>query len=188
MPLNYPVLYKSMDAKSDQIVSNAVAAAIADAEKLWAPEPFDGVFPTRGFGIRKLEKFDLARNAAGTDAGTAVYTNSWLMSIATARTWSQIMSCTLSDSLYVVLTGIFNYDANPDVRAIKITADGIEYPTIPLYEMYGWDIATAYFSHPIIVRPEKKFVLEAVAENAGQKELGFLGYTIAKRSYIIGKI
>jgi len=172
-----------MDAKTDQIVSNAVAAAIADAEQLWSPEKFDGVFPVKGFGIKKLEKFDVDDSLTGCP-----YTNSWVMSITTARTWTGVLSNILSDAVYVVLTGIFNYDATPDVRAIKITADGVEYPIMDVEEMYGWDVAVAYFSHPIIIRPEKKIIVEAIAETAGQKLFGFIGYAIAKRSYLIGKM
>lgn len=174
-----------MDAKTDQIVANAVAAAVGDAEKLWAPEIFDGVFPVKGFGIKKLEKFDV--DDTGATHGHP-YTNTWIMSFTTARTWTGILSNTLSNAVYIVLTGIFNYDANPDVRAIKITADGVEYPIMNLEEMYGWDVAVAYFSHPIIVRPEKKIIVEAIANTAGQKSFGFIGYAVAKRSYLIGKI
>ena len=51
-------LYKSMDIRAEAAISQAVQMAIADAESLWAPKKFDGVFPTKGFGIKRLEASD----------------------------------------------------------------------------------------------------------------------------------
>lgn len=190
MPLNYPVLYKSMDARADAIVSAAVAVAIADAEKLWTPEKFDGIFPVKGFGIRKLVARDF--EGAATSAlhlGGSQSMAGWYFSITAASTWEAIISSgTLSDSAYVIITGIFNFDASPDIRKLKVTADGVEYPIYNLEEIYGWDVAIAKLSHPVIVRPEKKITIEVIADSAGKKHFGFLGYTVAKRSYLISKI
>lgn len=182
MVLNYPVLYKSMDAKMDAIVAQAVQTAIADASTLWAPLTFDGVFPIKGFGIKQLEAWDIDP-ADGTQGH--VNTNEWLLSFGTARTWINMFSDVICDDIYVILTGVFNYDATPDVTHMKITADGIEYPVMSFDEMYGWDVAVAYFSHPIIVRPEKKMVINMYANTAGQKNFGFLGYTIGKRARLL---
>jgi hypothetical protein len=189
MPLNYPVLYKMLDSRAEATIAQAVQTAIADAESLWAPEKFDGVFPTKGFGIKRLQPRDICGPGAATTIWCGAIISSWQWSITTAETWQVILSGSLlSDSCYVIITGFFNYDAAPDVDAIKITADGIEYPVIDIQEMYGWDVATAYFSHPIVVRPEKVITIRARAKSAGQKNFGFLGYTIAKRSYLIGTI
>lgn len=185
MPLQHPVLYKSTDPRADIIVANAVAGAITDAQRLWTPELFDGVFPVKGFGIKRLEKFDPCKGEQGT---YTPFSNIWYISIGTANTWESCIDATLSDSCYVIITGIFNYDATPDVEALKIVADGVEYPTINIVEMYGWDVATAYFSHPIIIRPEKKLKILVIAETAGRKRFGFIGYVVGKRSYIIGTI
>lgn len=185
MPLNYPVLYKSQDARADQIVSNAVAVAIKDATTMWQNEVFDGVFPNSGFGIKRLEKFDICRGEQNT---YTPFSNSWVMSIATAKTWETYIDATLSDSAYVIITGVFEFDPAPDVTAIKITADGVEYPIIDLQEVFGWDVATAYFSHPVIIRPKKKITINLRAETAGQKKFGFLGFVVGTRSYLIGKI
>lgn len=175
-----------MDVKADAIVANAVQTAIADAELLWKPERFEGVFPVSGFGIRRLRPRDLVANS-GSIAGPS--NSTWIFSLGTASTWGKMISSgVLSDSAYCIITGIFNYDASPDVRAIKITADGVEYPATDISEMYGWDIAIANLSHPIIIRPEKKITVEAIADTSGQKQMGFLGYTIAKRSYLIAQL
>lgn len=189
MPLNYPVLYKMLDSRAEATISTAVDTAVADAESLWAPEKFDGVFPIKGFGIKRLQPKDLNGTSTTTTGFVSPIVSAWVFSIATAETWQMIVSqCILSDSAYVIITGMYNYDTNPDLEALKITADGIEYPVIDITEMYGWDVATAYFSHPIIVRPEKMISIEAKARTAGQKNFGFMGYTVAKRSYLIGKI
>ena len=186
MVLNFPVFYRTMDIKGDAIVASAIQQAVADAEQLWKPEIFDGVFPIKGFGIRRLVPRDICSNS-GSIYGPS--NSTWVWSCTTASTWETwVSSGILSDSCYIVITGIFNYDAAPDVDVIKITADGVEYPLIDLQELYGWDIAVAYFSHPIIVRPEKKIHITAKAQTAGQKKIGLIGYTIAKRSYLIGQI
>lgn len=185
MALQYPVLYKSTDARTDQIVKQAVETAVKDAENLWAPEKFDGVYPIKGFGISRLKAADLV--AAGSIVGPYTYMFTW--SVATASAWeTYINDITLSNASYAVLVGVFNLDATPDVEAIKIKADGVEYPVIDLNEMYGWDVAVAYFSHPIIVRPEKKIAIKCKARTVGRKNIGFIGYVIAKRSYLIGEL
>lgn len=193
MPLNYPVLYRMMDPRAEPTIAQAIQTAVGDAESLWAPEKFDGVFPTKGFGIKRLQPRDMAgtNGVPGTSvwAGPSVGILTWNLSCAVASAWGNVISgAQLSDSSYLIITGFFNLDAVPDVEAIKITADGIEYVIMDLQEAYGWDIATAYFSHPIIIRPQKTFTIAMRARTAGTKYFGFLGYTIAKRSYLIGAI
>lgn len=189
--LNYPVFFKTMDARTEAVVRDAVNTTIKDAEQLWAPEKFGGVFGSSGFGVKRLQIADLAGQSSG---GTSIVcgplsNTAWQFSINTAETWQVILSgATLSDSAYVILTGFFNYDQNPDVEAIKVTADGVEYAVMDLEEVYGWDVATYYWSHPLVIRPEKKVTIEAKARTAGLKNFGFLGYVIAKRSYLIGKV
>ena len=183
MPLNYPVLYKSQDLKGDAIVAQAVQMAITDAEALWQPEKFDGVFPVKGFGIRRLQPRDIVSNS-GSIVGPS--NSTWTFSQGTASTWQTWISAgVLSDSCYIVITGIYNYDTNHSLEAIKINADGIEYPVNNIEEMFGWDIGTAFFSHPIVVRPEKTITISAKTRLTGQHDIGLLGYTIAKRSYLI---
>jgi len=185
LPLQFPVLYKSTDSRTDLIVKNAVDTAIADAEKLWSPEKFDGVYPVKGFGISRLKAADLI--AAGSIVGPFSKMFTW--SVTTASAWeTYINDVTLSKATYVVICGVYNLDAAPDVEAMKINADGIEYPVIDLNEIYGWDVAVAYFSHPIIVRPEKKLGIKLKARTVGRKNIGFIGYTVGTRSYLIGEL
>jgi len=181
MPLNYPVLYKTTDVKGDAIVAQAVQTAINDAEQLWNPEKFDGVFPVKGFGIRKMQAYDLA----GISSPGMNYTNSWIMTITTARTWTNVISNTLTNTTYCVITGFWNMDSDPDVTDVQIIADGVDYSTSNIQEAYTWDVASAYFAHAIVVRPEKKILIYVKANSTGLKNFGFLGYTIAKRSKLI---
>jgi hypothetical protein len=175
-----------MDVKGDAIVQQAIATAIGDAETLWAPEKFDGVFATKGFGIRTLQKWDVC--PLSTTLGGARFSNSWVISITTAKTWECILSHTVSQDAYLILTGIFNYDANPDMTDLQIVAEGVEYMPWHIEEMYGWDVAVAYLSHPVVVRPQKKVLVYARAESAGQKSFGFIGYTLGKRGYLINRV
>jgi len=197
MPLDYPVIFKDWDASDNANIQQAVATAIADAESLWAPEKFDGVFPTTGFGIKRLQPADIGKlstawptapyNTATAATTSTMYT--WYFSITNALAWTSVINnAILSDSCYVIITGFFNYDSNPDVEALQITADGIVYPVIDIQEMYGWDFATAYFSHPIVIRPEKMITLSIRTTAPGLKHFGLLGFTIGKRSYLIGPL
>ena len=188
MPLQYQVFYRQMDAKGDAIVQAAVSQAIADAEKLWQPETFDGVFSTKGFGVARLEKWHMAPNSTAAFGSACGPSNDWAVSITTAFTWETIYTATTSDDVYAVITGVFNYDATPDITHIKITADGVEYPVMDIEEIYGWDIAVAYMSHPIIIRPQKNYRIECKAKTAGRKAFGLLGYAIARRSKLIQRI
>lgn len=186
MPLNYPVFYKTTDVKGDQIVAAAVQTAIADAELLWNPEKFDGVFAVKGFGITKLEKWHVCPLSA--TLGGARFCNSWVTSITTAKTWEAVWSNTISQDAYLIITGVFNYDNAPDVTTIQFVAEGIEYLPLNLEEIYGWDVAVANFSHPVIVRPQKKLIVYARADSAGQKAFGLIGYTLGKRGYLINRV
>lgn len=186
MPLDFPVLYKSQDAKTDAIVQSAVAAAIADASQLWKPDIFDGVFAVKGFGITKLKAGD-AIKGPGTAQG-APFSYGWTQSVNVASAWETYFDTIISDSCYLVITGFFNFDIAPDTEAIKIIAEGVEYPVYDVQEIYGWDIAVAYFSHPIVVRPEKSIRILSKSRTVGRKKIGFIGYTLGKRSYLIGAL
>ena len=184
--LNYPVIFKTMDVRADAAIASAVQQAVTDAESLWAPEKFDGVFPVKGFGIKRLQPRDMVSNS-GSIVGPS--NSTWVFSAQTASTWvTWISAGVLSDSCYAIITGFFCYDTSPDVDALKIIADGIEYATYDIQEAWGWDVATAYFSHPVVVRPEKTITIKAKAQTTGQKKLGLLGYVLAKRSYLIGEL
>ena len=69
------------------VVAAAVSQAIADAETLWKPERFDGVFPVKGFGIRRLCMYDLC----GISSPGMNYT------IAHSRPFSQLCQVIQSD-------------------------------------------------------------------------------------------
>lgn len=186
MPLNYPVIYKTQDIKGDAIVAQAVQTAILDAEALWQPEKFDGVFPVKGFGIKRLQPRDMVA-ASGSIVGPS--NSTWTYSANTASTWQTWISAgTISQMAYVVITGIYNYDTNHSLEAIKFTADGVEYPVNNIEEMFGWYIGSVHFSHPIVVRPEKSVTISVRTRNTGQHDIGLLGYTIAKRSYLIATL
>jgi hypothetical protein len=184
--LSFPVIFRTMDIRADTAIAAAVQQAIGDAESLWSPEKFDGIFPTKGFGIKRLQPRDIV-GQGGSIVGPS--NSTWVLSVQAASVWQGWISAGgLSDSCYCIITGFFNYDASPDIDAIKIIADGIEYATYDIQEAWGWDIATAYFSHPIVVRPEKTITIKVKAQTPGQKKFGLLGYALGKRSYLIGEL
>lgn len=170
--------------RPDAAIDAKVREVIADAETLWEPEKFQGEFPQRGLGIRRLRPMDCV---AATFSGGMAATHYWSYSIATAATWETWIDVVLSDSCYVVVTGIFSLDATPNVTMVKFEIDGKEYPVNNIEEIYALDVARVYFNVPIAVRPEKRMTIKIIGKAAGTGSLGLLGYAIAKRSYLIGE-
>lgn len=176
--------------RPDREIDTAVQATIRDAEQLWTPETFQGEYPDKGIGIRRLVAKDfVASGQASGGFGTpqTAFGAPWAYSQAAASAWETWINGTLSDSVYVVITGIFSLDALENIIALKFTIDGKEYPIMNLQELYAMDVARVYFSKPIVVRPEKSIVVKMWGRAAKTGSLGLLGWAIGKRSYLIAE-
>jgi hypothetical protein len=176
---------KTVTKRPDAVIDQAVRATIAAATSLWG-EPFEGEYPESGLGIRRLAPIEFIATTGSAGMGDNMSGWAWTYSQATASTIETWIDVTTSDSVFVVITGIFSLDAIPNQKYLKPTIDGKEYPPIQLGELYALDVARVYFSKPIVVRPEKKILVNMMGGAAKTGSLGFLGWAIGKRSYVIG--
>lgn len=170
--------------RPDAAINAAVAKCVRDAEALWEPEKYQGEWAEGGIGIRRLVPLDF-RKSSSAGFGDNMSGFAWTYSIATASTYETWIDATLSDSSYVVITGLFSLDAVPNVRMIKFTIDGKEYAPINFEELYALDVARVWLETPIIIRPEKTVETKMMGGAAGTGSLGLLGYAVGKRSYVI---
>ena len=177
-------LLKVTDKRPDAEIDKLVDAVVADAQKTWAPETFDGEYPKTGFGIGILRPKDVQAvdGSAGTGTTGSIY---WGASITAASTWQDWFDITVSDDCYLIITGVQVLDATPNVTAIRPYVDGEDFPVIHIEQIYAWDEAKGWFSKPFAIKPGKSFKMRVVAKNSGVANIGLLGYTVAKRGYLI---
>ena len=178
-------LLRLVEEKPDAAIRNKVSEAIKLASEEWKPLVFEGVYPKAGFGIATLRPKDICFDGSSL-TGTAQSSIAWIFSLAAASTWYNIVDLTLSQDLYVVLTGIHSRTANPAITNIKPVIDGSDLPILNIEEMYTWDLAAAYFTEPILVKPSTGLRIRAIGTEARTAEyFGFIGQTVAKRPFLI---
>lgn len=186
-------LLKITDKRPDAEIDTLVAAVIADAATTWPSEKFDGEYPKAGFGIGRLRPHDLITGGTGYTPGTTTgvsYLASsiyWGISVQATSTWQDAWNVLTDEKAYIIVTGIFCLDATPNITQIRPHVDGEDFPVVDIEDMYGWDVAAAYFSKPFAVKPEKTFKMRVVGKAAGMAKFGFIGYVVAKRGYMIGE-
>jgi hypothetical protein len=93
----------------------------------------------------------------------------------------------VNEDCYLIITGIFNLTPNAKVTEMYIKANGEDLPIINLEEMYAYDLSRVFFTAPFIVKPKSGFTVQVYATAATQERLGFVGYCLAKRAYLINK-
>jgi hypothetical protein len=177
------MLLRLTDERPDRAIREAIQAVVNDATVEWAPMKFEGEFPTKGFGITELRP-KYVYSTASAMQGSAY----WLMSISAASTWLSWIDVTITDMLYVVITGIFNLSASPSATEIFPSANGEDLPVVNIEQMYAWDLARGWFPKPFSVKPagNLKVWAQGSAASTGEK-LGLLGHGIGKRAYLITK-
>jgi len=154
------------------------------AQTEWAPLKYEGEYPISGFGITELRP----KHIWGTTIGNYVNATgsiTWGASIATASTYFDWMNMTLTDMAYVIVSGVFDLEADPRVTEIAPTANGEDLPTVNLEQMYGLDLARVWFEKPFAARPNNNLRIQLVARSTGIERIGLMGHTIAKRAYLI---
>lgn len=185
-------LLRLSDKRPDAQIDQAIADAIKDASETWRPLQFEGEFPKNGFGIQTLRPWHLfydhsSRTMTGTYAATTGAI--WGFSYAAASTWySSINNVTTSERAYLVLEGVFSRAADPQVTEIQFVINSEEHPVLNIEEMYTFDLAEAWFSKPVWLKPQTNLTIRSIANNAvTYEQLGFLGRTIAKKPYLVSR-
>lgn len=178
-------LLRLSQERPDAAIKTAVQKAIGLAAEEWKPAKYEGSFPESGFGIATLRPKDICYDGS-TLTGTAGSTIAWIFSLAAASTWYDLVNVTLSQDIYIVVTGVQSRMADPSLTNIKFVVDGKEYPVENIEEMYGWDLARAFFTEPVVGMAGKQFKIRGVGTKASTAEyFGPIGHAIAKRSFLI---
>lgn len=181
-------LIRLTEKRPDKEIINTVKDAVKDAMAKWS-ENYEGEYPKTGFGVTNLRPRDVAlTNAATGVQGSCASSIYWgLISITTASAWGDWINLTIDDRAYLVVTGIFNLDSNPQITNLRFKANGEDLPAMNIEELYSWDLARAYLSKPFFVRPENNLTVRYVGQSTktAVERIGLLGYCIAKRSYLI---
>lgn len=180
------MLLRLTDMRPDVEIEKAIDATVGDATAAWEPQDYEGEYPVSGFGIGTLRpKYVL------TTAITSAFLSSayWGASVAASQTFADWINVTMTDMCYVIPTGVFDLEAAPKITEVHNEANGQSLPTINIEEMFGWDLARAFYRKPYVVRPNNNITVAIQGRDvttAGER-FGLLGYAIAKRAYLILK-
>jgi len=160
---------RTTDKRPDDEIQKAIEAVVNDAEDLWAPAKFEGWYPLTGFGIEELAPGHI--QAGGTGWGASDY---WAISIAASNTWQDWINITMSDSAYVIDTGLFDREATPKLTHVRPNPGGEDFPMKNLEHMFTLDVARVWWEKPYSVRPDSPFVYRVKADNTGIERAGIL--------------
>jgi len=174
------VLLRLTDRRPDARIGGLIKNVVDAARKDWEPLEYEGEYPIGGFGISELRPKHIR---GGTHNIPSTIT--WSASIATASTYFSWMDLTLTDMAYVIVSGVFNLEADPRVTEIAPSANGEDLPTVNLEQMYGLDLARVWFEKPFAARPNNNLKIQLVARDTGVERIGLMGHVIAKRAYLI---
>lgn len=167
------------DNRPDAKIAEAFDQAVAMASEEWSPLPFEGLYPRSGFGYQELRPCHLGEPWSDVD--------SWVVSITTAYcfTSGNVCNVTVNQDCYLVVTGLLNLSPEPIIAELRIQAGGEDLPIMQLEEMYAMDVSRVFLTQPLIFKPKSKLTISALGLKTGLTRFGFIGYTIAKRAYLI---
>ena len=167
-------LLRLVAERPDENIKAEIDKIAGEAAKEWRLS-FAKEYPVTGtqFGISQLR------------ADHVGLTNNFVIAVAVANTWQDWLNTTIDEKAYVVIAGIFNRTASPGIYEIGHKANGQDLPVMPIEELYTFDMARGYFTRPYSVRPDGNLTTRCVGTTVQTENLGLLGYTIAKRAYLI---
>ena len=176
---------------SDQNINQLVQAVIAQAAQDFQPLQFQGEFPLDGFGIAVLRAKDVSITNQVTGL-QSIATSSivWgAQSIASASVWQDWLNIALDNRLYITVSGFFYPENAPIIEVLRPRANGIDLPAIGIEELQTYDVSFAFFERPFGVRAAQNFTMRVVASAAKSavEHIGLLGYTVAKKAYLISE-
>ena len=178
-----PKKIRFLSETPDALIAALRRTAQENAATNWSETSFGGFDPQGNqYGFSDLRPTHLGLT-------NSTYLGEWSTTavtvVGTATTWFEK---TIHKNAYVVVFGIFNNTPDPRVAEMKLTLGGNELPWSNIHEIWGWDIARAYFEQGWIISPEQVFKAQVTARASvvGQTEkIGLLGEILARRSYAI---
>src|SRR5437867_1463692 len=181
---------KSTNANPDAAINSAVQSAIGDALTNFAPLQFDGEYPKNGFGISILRPKDLAVTNQATAVLQASVASSVVwgpLSNTTASVWADWINLNIDNRLYAIITGVWYAEPTPNITALRFKANGEDSPVMDLEELQTYDVGYMFLEKPIGIRPGNAVNVRYVglAAKATRENIGLMGYSLAKRAYLI---
>jgi hypothetical protein len=165
-------LLSVLSARPDAAIQEVLNATIRAAEQEWSL-PFQGEYPTSGIGIAELRP-----------RMVGISGDAW-QSTAFGTSWADWINTTVSQNAYIVVTGLFNLTADPQVTEIWPKANGNDLPRVNIEQMYTFLEPKAFFPKPFAVKSSGNLSIQAIARVAATERLGLMGYAVAKRAYLI---
>lgn len=159
---------------ADAELERTLKATIADAGREFAPLQFQGSYPINGFGVGEL----MPRQVG-------IPNDFWQMTVTTS--YANWINRNLSTDEYIIVTGIFNLTPDPSTTLIEPAANGVTLPIISIESLYATDVVRGWFSQPFVTRPSNNLTIAAIGRVAQTEQLGLLGHTVAKKSFLIDR-
>lgn len=182
-------LLRFTDERPDVQIQKAIAATISDAQANFAPLKFEGEYPISGIGISELRPYHVQNTSTNIPQSSDL--NYWQTSQLTGSTWTDWINVTLDKDIYVVVTGIFDLEATPNVTEIAAAANGMDLPVMNIEQMFGLDVATVWFPKPFVVKPDNNLTIKLYGKLGcpltTSERIGLLGYAIAKKAKLIDR-
>lgn len=106
-----------------------------------------------------------------------------------ASTWETWINLQIDNRIYTVITGLFYIENAINITAVQFQANGEVLPVIDIEELQAYQVSNVWLEKPIIIKPGNNFQAFYVAKNTktAAENLGLMGYTIAKRAYLINQ-
>lgn len=166
--------------RPDGAVQQAIELAKTKAIQEFTNLAFQGEYPETGYGIVTIRPKHVG-------AGYSHWSGShWFgQSLVASVTWEDWINVLQTELAFEIITGMWNYEATPKVTEVYIQADGRDFPTLNVEEMYAYDVARIFWAKPITISPRKQWYFYSKGINTGQERQGLLGYTLGTRSYLI---
>lgn len=181
------------DKRPDAAIEAAIRTAIADAQLgAFKGLQFEDYQPRTGFGISGLRARDIAQTnqATGLQGGVAG-SAAFGVTAVTVSTWTDWINLSIDDRSYHIVVGVLNRTSTPHITHIRPRVNGEDLPIINLEWMYTWDMVQAFLAQPYIVRPGNNHTMrvftDATIAGVPAERIGLIGYTLAKRTYLIGE-
>lgn len=173
------LLYELAKKPDENIITEVDKVADWAQSKGWGD--FGGRWPADGMtGIQELRPDHL---------GITDTYGEWRNPGALSAGWNDLFSAhTTDEDACLIITGISNLYANPNVVEVVISIGGTTYPVVNLTELYALEETRAWFPAPITAFAKDEVKVRARAKGTVSDDtetIGLMGYCLAKKSYLI---
>ena len=165
------VLLTQTNQRPDAVISQAIGDAILSAEQEFSPLKFEGEYPDNGIGISVLRP----RHVIAQDY--------WQMSVTTS--FANWINKTLGTNVFLIVTGLMNNTLDPQVVELFPTANGKDLPYMNIENLYSVPESRGWLTKPFVISPNNNLTIQAIGRQAQTERLGLLGYSLARRSFLI---